>query len=126
MKTVKTSSAPAAIGPYSQAVKEKNFVFLSGQLGIDPESRELAGESTAEQAEQALMNISKVLQAAGTGIDRVVKTTVFLKNIRDFSDFNEVYKNFFSEPFPARSCVQVAALPMDAKVEIEVIAGYGK
>ena len=126
MKIIKTTGAPAAIGPYSQAVKEKNFVFLSGQLGIDPESRELSGESTAEQAEQALINISKVLKAAGPGMDKVVKTTVFLKNIKDFSDFNEVYKNFFSEPFPARSCVQVAALPMDAKVEIEVIAGYGK
>lgn len=126
MKAVKTTGAPAAIGPYSQAVKEKNFVFLSGQLGIDPELREFAGESTAEQAEQALLNISKVLEAAGSGLDKVIKTTVFLKNIKDFSDFNEVYKEFFSEPFPARSCVQVAALPMDAKVEIEVIAGCGK
>lgn len=126
MKAVKTTGAPAAIGPYSQAVKEKNFVFLSGQLGIDPESREFAGESAAEQAEQALINISKVLKAAGSSMDKVVKTTVFLKSIKDFSDFNEVYKEFFTEPFPARSCVQVAALPMDAKVEIEVIAAYGK
>ncbi|OGV35109.1 MAG: reactive intermediate/imine deaminase [Lentisphaerae bacterium GWF2_45_14] len=126
MNAIKTPHAPAAIGPYSQAVKTKNFVFLSGQLGIDPDSREFAGESTAEQAEQALRNIAEVLKTAGASLGNVVKTTVFLKNIRDFSDFNEVYKNFFSEPFPARSCVQVAALPMDAKVEIEVIAELDK
>ncbi len=120
-EVISTSAAPGAIGPYSQAVQIGDFVFTSGQLGLIPETGELA-EGIEGQTLQALRNVSAILEAAGTGLDKVVKTTVFLQNMNDFAKVNEIYGSFFSEPFPARSAVQVARLPKDGLVEIEVIA----
>lgn len=118
---VATDKAPKAIGPYSQAVIVGDMVYASGQLGMDPATMELQG-TVEEQAHQALKNVKEVLAAAGTSIDKVFKTTVFLADMNDFVKVNEVYAQYFVEPFPARSAVEVARLPKDAKVEIEVIA----
>lgn len=118
---VSTDKAPKAIGPYSQAVIVGEMVYASGQLGMDPSTMELAS-SVEEQAHQALKNVKEVLAAAGTSIDKVFKTTVFLADMNDFVKVNEVYAEYFVEPFPARSAVEVARLPKDAKVEVEVIA----
>ena len=115
------SNAPAALGPYSPAVKTGDMLFLSGQLGIDPASGELP-ETVEEQADQSLKNIENLLAEAGATMDNVVKTTVFLNDIADFKAVNEVYAGHFEAPYPARSAVQVAALPAGALVEIEVIA----
>lgn len=115
------SNAPAPLGPYSPAVKSGNMLFLSGQLGLNPADGKLP-ESVTEQAEQSLKNIENVLAAAGVTTDNVVKTTVFLNDIADFAAVNEVYAKHFEAPFPARSAVQVAALPAGALVEIECIA----
>lgn len=120
-QVISTTSAPGAIGPYSQAVQIGDLVFTSGQLGLIPETGELA-EGIEEQTHQALRNVGAILEAAGSGLDKVVKTTVFLQNMNDFAKVNEIYGSFFSEPFPARSAVQVARLPKDGLVEIEVIA----
>ena len=120
-KTVIASeNAPAALGPYSAGIAAGNLAFLSGQLGLDPATGELA-EGVVAQAEQALKNIEALLTAAGATFGNVVKTTVFLANIADFDAVNEVYGAHFTEPFPARSAVQVAALPKGALVEIECI-----
>ena len=120
MKYVKTDKAPAAIGPYSQAVAANGFVFVSGQIPIVPSTGELLQGSIEEQTERVIENIKAILEAAGTDIESVVKTTCFLKNMSDFSKFNSVYeKHFVSKP--ARACVS-AVLPKDAAVEIEVIA----
>ena len=119
---VSTPDAPMAIGPYSQAVVCNGMVFTSGQLGIHPASGQFPSDSAAEQAEQALKNLMAVLKAAGTGPENVIKTTVFVRDMNDFAAINAVYAKYFPEPFPARSCVQVAALPKDAAVEIEAIA----
>jgi 2-iminobutanoate/2-iminopropanoate deaminase len=115
------SNAPAAIGPYNHANRAGNFVFCSGQLGIDPKTGGLA-EGIEAQAAQALHNLASVLEAGGCSPADVVKTTVFLKDIRDFSAVNSIYGDFFRKDFPARSAFQVAALPKDALVEIEAIA----
>lgn len=123
-KAFASAQAPAAVGPYSQAIGCGDLVFLSGQLGLTAKGI-LAGEDAAAQARQALANIRAVLAAAGLEMDQVLKTTVFLTDMNDFAAVNEVYREFFAEPFPARSCVQVAALPRGAKVEIEVVAGRG-
>lgn len=120
-KTVHTDKAPQAIGPYSQAVVVNNMVYASGQLGMNAEGI-LQGETAAEQAEQSIKNIMAILEAAGTNIGNVVKTTVFLADINDFAAVNEVYGKYFTQPYPARSAVEVANLPKAAKVEIEVIA----
>lgn len=120
-QVISTTSAPGAIGPYSQAVQIGDFVFASGQLGLIPETGELA-EGIEGQTLQALRNVGSILEAAGSGLDKVVKTTVFLQDMNDFAKVNEIYGSFFSEPFPARSAVQVARLPKDGLVEIEVIA----
>jgi 2-iminobutanoate/2-iminopropanoate deaminase len=120
-KTVHTEAAPAAIGPYSQAVIRDNTLYVSGQLPVDPASGELV-EGIAAQTRQSLENVKAILTAAGTSLQNVCRTGVFLKDMNDFSAMNEVYKEYFTEDFPARSCVQVAALPKDALVEIEVIA----
>lgn len=120
-KIVHTDQAPQAIGPYSQAVIVNEMVYASGQLGMDAMGN-LQGETAAEQAEQAIKNIIAILEAAGTSIDHVVKTTVFLADIQDFGAVNEVYGKYFTQPYPARSAVQVGALPKNAKVEIEIIA----
>lgn len=123
MKTaVHTSSAPAAIGPYSQAVKAGNTIYVSGQLPIDPATGAFAGEDIAVQTRQSLTNIKNILEAAGTDMSSVVKTTVLLADIADFAAMNEVYGQFFSEPYPARAAFQVAAVPKGALVEIEAIA----
>ncbi|MDT3428299.1 2-iminobutanoate/2-iminopropanoate deaminase [Paenibacillus forsythiae] len=120
-KQVATTKAPGAIGPYSQAITAGNWVYTSGQLGLDPATGELAGDVQA-QARQSLANVQAILEEAGTSLDLVVKTTVFLKDMNDFAAVNEVYSSFFSEPYPARSAVEVARLPKDGLVEIEVVA----
>ncbi len=121
-KIVATSKAPQAIGPYSQAVVAGGLVFTSGQLGMNPETMELVSESAVEQAHQACKNLIAVLEEAGSSIENVIKTTVFLDDINDFVAVNEVYAEYFTQPFPARSAVQVGKLPKAAKVEIESIA----
>jgi 2-iminobutanoate/2-iminopropanoate deaminase len=123
---IKTASAPEAIGPYSQAVRAVGLVFASGQIPIDPATGEFVAGGVGEQTEQVLRNLSAVLEAAGTGLDRVVKTTVFLADMNDFAAMNEVYGRYFPENPPARATVQAARLPRDARVEIEVIALAGK
>ena len=119
---ISTENAPGAIGPYSQAIKTGNMVFCSGQIPIDVETGEFVSADVAEQTEQVLRNLSAVLEAAGTSLDNVVKTTVFLADMEDFAAMNEVYARFFSENKPARATVQAARLPKDARVEIECIA----
>lgn len=121
-KAVATTEAPAALGPYSQAVKFGNFLFLSGQIPLDPKTSKIVGETTAEQTVQVMKNITAVLSAQNLSFDQVVKATVFLKNMEDFSQFNETYQGFLKAPYPARSTVEVARLPKDVKVEIEMIA----
>lgn len=120
-RIVATDKAPKAIGPYSQAVVVGEMVYTSGQLGLDPVTMELK-ESVEEQAHQACKNLIAVLEEAGSSMNNVIKTTVFLADINDFAAVNEVYAQYFTEPFPARSAVQVGNLPKLAKVEIEVIA----
>jgi 2-iminobutanoate/2-iminopropanoate deaminase len=117
-----TPAAPKAIGPYSQATCANGFLFISGQLGIRPETGDFAGASVEEQAEQAFRNLEAILAAAGTNSGNVMKTTVFLSDMNDFPAVNAIYAQFFREPYPARACVQVARLPKDAKVEIEAVA----
>ena len=122
MKTViKTDKAPAAIGPYSQAIEVNGMVYTSGQIPVNPQTGEIP-EGCEAQARQALQNLSNLLQAAGTGMDKVIKTTVFIKDMNDFAKINEVYATFFANDFPSRSCVEVARLPKDVLVEIEAIA----
>lgn len=119
---ISTEKAPAAIGPYSQAVKSGDTIYVSGQLPIDPATGAFAGDDITAQTRQSLTNIRSILEAAGTDMSKVVKTTVLLKSIADFAAMNEVYAQFFSEPYPARAAFQVAALPKDALVEIECVA----
>ncbi len=121
MKTVATDKAPAALGPYSQAQIVGNLVYTSGQIGVDPATG-LAAATVEEQAHQVFRNLSEILKAAGTDMSKVVKTTVFLKDMNDFAAVNAIYAQYFTEPFPARSCVEVARLPKDFLVECEVIA----
>ena len=116
------SGAPAALGPYSHANKAGNFIFASGQLGLDPATGALVEDDVKAQAKQALQNLAIVLKASGCSLSDVIKKTVFLKDIRDFAAVNEVYGSFFQKDFPARSAIQVAALPKDGLVEIEAIA----
>ncbi|MGA9206687.1 MAG: RidA family protein, partial [Terriglobales bacterium] len=117
-----TKDAPQAIGPYSQAIKAAGLVFCSGQIALDPVSGTIVAGDVAEQTERALRNLAAVLAAAGSGLDRVVKTTVFLKSMGDFTAMNEVYASYFKTAPPARSTVEAARLPKDALVEIDVIA----
>lgn len=121
MEKVESKSAPAAIGPYSQAVVENGFIFSSGQIPLVPETGEIVEGTVKEQAEQAIKNLKAVLAAAGSDPTRVVKTTCFLTDMNDFAAFNEVYSTHFTGK-PARSCVAVLALPKGAKVEIEAVA----
>ena len=120
-KVISTTGAPGAIGPYSQAIKAGNLVYTSGQLPINPATGELVTEIKAATA-QSLENVKAILEEAGTSLDKVVKTTVFLSDINDFAAVNEVYGTYFTANAPARSCIQVARIPKDAKVEIEVVA----
>jgi 2-iminobutanoate/2-iminopropanoate deaminase len=120
--TIQTGTAPAAIGPYSQAVIAGGFVFVSGQIPIDPATGEFVPGGVAEQTEQVMRNLASILSAAGSSIMDVVKTTVFLADMGDFAAMNEVYGRYFPEDPPARATVQAARLPRDARVEIEVVA----
>lgn len=122
MKPISTDKAPAAIGPYSQGMIVNGMLFASGQIALDPQTGEMAGSTIQEQAERVMKNVMGLLEAAGTDLDHVVKTTCFLDDINDFAAFNEVYAQYFKNTLPARSAVGVAALPKGALVEVEVIA----
>ena len=124
-KKIQPPNAPAAIGPYSQAVQEGGTIYVSGQLPINPATGEFAGADIRAQARQSLENIKAILAAAGTDMAHVVKTTVLLQDMADFAAMNEVYAEYFSEPYPARAAFQVAKLPKDALVEIEAVAVTG-
>jgi 2-iminobutanoate/2-iminopropanoate deaminase len=119
---ISTISAPAAIGPYSQGVRVGDLLFLSGQIALDPETGQMSGATVEEQTRQVMKNISGLLESQGLAFQDIVKSTVFLKNMGDFGRFNETYSQFLKSPYPARSTVEVAKLPKDALVEIEVIA----
>lgn len=123
MRTVvRTQDAPQAIGPYSQGIKANGMLFISGQIAIDPPTGNIIGGSVVEQTERVMENLGAILRAAGSGYDRVVKTTVFLKSMADFAAMNEVYGRYFPADPPARATVEVARLPKDVLVEIDVIA----
>lgn len=119
---IATEKAPAAIGPYSQAVKVGNLLFTSGMIPIDPATNTLVEGGIEVQAERALENVKALLEASGTSLDKVVKTVVFIKDMNDFAKVNEIYSKYFTENFPARSCVEVARLPKDVLIEMEAIA----
>jgi 2-iminobutanoate/2-iminopropanoate deaminase len=121
-KEIKTQNAPAAIGPYSQAIEANGFIFVSGQIAIDPSTEDLISGGVEEQTRLVLTNLNSVLEAADSSLDNVVKCTVFLQDMNDFSTMNAVYAEFFGAPYPARAAVEVARLPKDVKVEIEAIA----
>ena len=121
MKVIATEKAPAAIGPYSQGLDLGNLVFVSGQIPVDPSTGTMP-ETIEAQATQSLTNVKNILEADGLTMSNVVKTTIFLADLADFAVVNAIYESFFSQPFPARSCVQVAAIPKGAKIEIECIA----
>lgn len=122
MKAIQTNNAPAAIGPYSQAIEVNGFIFASGQIPIDPATGEFVKGGIKEQTRQSLLNAKSILIAAGTDLNHVVKTTVFLSDMANFIAMNEVYSTFFEQPFPARSAVAVKDLPKGALVEVEVLA----
>uniref|UniRef100_A0A8D0GE85 2-iminobutanoate/2-iminopropanoate deaminase n=1 Tax=Sphenodon punctatus TaxID=8508 RepID=A0A8D0GE85_SPHPU len=124
-KIISTVKAPAAMGPYSQAVLVDRTMYIAGQIGLDPSSGQLVSEGAKEQAKQALINIGEILKAAGCDYSNVVKTTVLMADMKDFSDINEIYKEFFRSNFPARAAYQVVALPKGARVEIEAVAIHG-
>jgi 2-iminobutanoate/2-iminopropanoate deaminase len=119
---VATDQAPGAIGPYSQAVKTDRMVFVSGQLALDPATGDLLQDDIQAETRRAMQNLKAILQAAGSGLDKVVKTTLFIRDMSDFALINEVYGEFFPEDPPARACVEVARLPKDARFEVEAIA----
>lgn len=119
---ISTSNAPAAVGPYSQAVRVGNFVFTAGQIGLSPETGKIVEGGTEAQTRQVMQNLASVLEAAGTGLANVIKTTIFVTDLGEFAAINQVYGSFFSNQPPARSTVQVAALPLGARVEIEAVA----
>ena len=119
-KVISTTNAPAAIGPYSQAIEANGFVFASGQIPVNPETGEIP-EGIEAQAEQVMKNVKNLLEAAGTSVDQVVKTSVFIKNMDDFATINGIYAKYFAKDCPARSCVEVARLPKDVLIEIEAI-----
>jgi|SRR5215469_11651262 len=121
-EVISTPAAPKAIGPYAQAIRANGLVFVSGQVAIDPSTQQVVGGEVAAQTERVIKNLSAILEAAGSGLARVVRTTVFLKNMGDFSAMNEIYGKYFSSAPPARSTVEVARLPRDVLVEIDVIA----
>ena len=122
MDIISTEKAPQALGPYSQAIRANGFIFCSGQIPIDPAAGAVTATTAADQACQAITNLRNVLEAAGSGLDKVVKTTVFLGDMNDFAAVNGVYAELFGDTKPARSCVQAARLPKDVKIEIEAIA----
>lgn len=122
MEVISTDKAPKAIGPYSQAIKIQNMVFTSGQIPVNPSSGEVVDGGIENQTIQVLENLRAVLVEAGTGFENVVKTTVYIKDMKDFPLVNNIYGQYFKEPYPARSCVEVARLPMDVLIEIEAVA----
>ena len=119
---LESKKAPAAIGPYSQAVMDDGLIFVSGQLPIDPETGQFPSDDVADQTKQSLENIRAILEEAGCGMDQILKTTVYLQDMGDFNAMNEVYEKYFSAPYPARAAFQVAKLPKGASVEIEAVA----
>lgn len=121
-KAIKTDKAPKAIGPYSQGIDTGVFIFSSGQIPINPSSGEVAGENIEEQTRQVLDNLKNVLLTGGSDLSKVIKTTVFIKDMNHFSKVNEIYAQYFSEPYPARSCIEVSRLPRDVLIEIEAVA----
>lgn len=121
-EAVVTKKAPVAIGPYSQAIKGGDLIFVSGQIPINPLTAELVGESIEDQTRQSLENIKAILEAADSSLDRIVKVSMFIKDMDDFSVINNIYSQYFTKSFPARSCVQVSKLPTGARIEIEAIA----
>lgn len=120
-KVISTDQAPAAIGPYSQAIEIGNFVFTSGMIPINPATGELVTGSVEAQAEQVFSNLQHLIEASGSSMDKVIKTVVFIQNMEDFGKINEIYAKYFPEPYPARSCVEVARLPKDVALEVEAI-----
>lgn len=122
MKTINTKKAPAAIGPYSQAVKVDNLLFISGQMPLDPDTMEIVPGNIQDQTKRAIENLKAILEEAGLTLNDVAKTTVFVKDMNEFGSINEIYANYFTEHKPARACVEVARLPKDVGVEIEAIA----
>lgn len=125
MKQISTQNAPAAIGPYSQAIEVNGFVYASGQLPIDPATGAFPEGGVKEQTRQSILNVKAILEEAGLALSNVVKTTVYLADMGDFAAMNEVYSQFFAHPFPARSAIAVKALPKGALVEVEVVAARG-
>ncbi len=125
MKQISTQNAPAAIGPYSQAIEVNGFVYASGQLPIDPATGAFPEGGVKEQTRQSILNVKSILEEAGLALSDVVKTTVYLADMGDFAAMNEVYSQFFAQPFPARSAIAVKALPKGALVEVEVVAAIG-
>ncbi len=119
-KVISTDKAPAAIGPYSQAIEVNGMVFTSGVIPVDPQTGVIPA-TIEEQANQAFSNLKKLIEASGATIDKVIKTTVFIKEMKDFGKINEIYATYFKEPFPARSCVEVARLPKDVMLEVEAV-----
>ena len=119
---INTEKAPAALGPYSQAIKAGNTIYVSGQIPLIPETMEIISDDVQEQTKQSLENVKAVLEAAGATLNDVVKASVFIRDMNDFAKINEIYATYFTENNPARACVEVARLPKDVKVEIEVIA----
>ncbi|MCI8377228.1 MAG: RidA family protein [Lachnospiraceae bacterium] len=123
MKTeISTKNAPTAIGPYSQAIEANGMVYTSGMIPIDPQTGELVTGSVEQQAEQVFSNLRALIEASGSSMDKVVKTVVFIKNMDDFGAINAIYEKYFTEPYPARSCVEVARLPKDVALEAEAVA----
>lgn len=118
---ISTNKSPGAVGPYSQAIRSGDLIITSGQIPFTPEGQ-LVSEDVQQQTRQSLTNIKNILEEAGTGMDNILKCTLFIKDMNDFSLINEAYQEFFNEPYPARSCVEVARLPKDVKIEIEAIA----
>lgn len=121
MRNINTEKSPQAIGPYSQGIISGNLIFVSGQIPLDADGK-LVSDDIQEQTRQCLRNISHILEEAGSSLEKVIKTTIYLVDMDDFARVNEVYAGFFTEPYPARSCVEVSSLPRDVKIEIEVIA----
>ncbi|TYQ15172.1 UNVERIFIED_CONTAM: endoribonuclease L-PSP [Acetivibrio alkalicellulosi] len=122
IQSISTENAPKAIGPYSQAVKVGNFIFTSGQIPIDPKTGDVVSGDIEQQTRQVMENLKGVLNQSGIGFENIVKTTVYIKNMDDFLSINKIYAQYFKEPYPARSCVEVSRLPKDVKIEIEAIA----
>lgn len=125
-RTVQSSNAPAAIGPYSQAVEINGMLYTSGTIPLDPETMEVVGDSIEEQTERVMQSLKALLEDAGSGLDRVVKTTCFLDDLGNFAAFNEIYARYFGDSKPARSTVEVAGLPKAVKVEVEAVAIVGE